>query len=419
MMVKRIPTAQQTETTVAFGPWPKGMNNRQPDYALPDGTLRNLVNGDITVSGHLGRRAGYTKVVGGLGLRGGFSCPIGTYFIRNNELCVFGADESVTVLDTGIVGPTPTYAYFDGVVYFSDGLVTRKLSATASSPWGVPTPAAPTVNIVAGSMPLGTYLVAITAIGADGVESGASDLVSIVNPADSGGLQVVGLPTASDANIYVSSPNGEMLYLAGTATAGATSYSVTAAVLGTGAPLTTHQIIPPPPGRIVREYNGRIYIAAGNVLWVTEPYATSWVHVIRGVIMQPADITVVEAGSSGLWVVSDKTYFFRGSGPEDFQISQALEYGAVFGTGARIPYANEVTWYSAKGLVVASGDGQVKNVQEDNVAPHTGTAGATLIREQDGSRQAVVSVQEAQLSPLAASTFFQMEVVRKAGGHKP
>lgn len=61
----------------------------------------------------------------------------------------------------------------------------------------------------------------------------------------------------------------------------------------------------------------------------------------------------------------------------------------------------------------------MKNLQEQDVAPHDGTSGAILVREQDGLRQAVVSVQNAAVSQLAATSFLEMEVVRKAGGHQP
>ncbi len=419
-MARHLPTAVQTDITVRYGPWPKGMNNRQPDYALPEGTLRNLVNADVDNSGRLRRRAGYVKVFGGLGCRGGFSCPLGTYFIHGTDLCRLNDDDTVTVLLAGVTGPTPTYAFFNDVVYFSDGLITRTITAAGVQPWGIPVPATPVVYTSAGAMPAGTYLVAVTSIDAAGRESGASGLATAtIAKGTTGSLVVTGLPSARSIRVYASTPNGATLFLAAERSAGTTAVTIANAELGTGAPLATRDICPPPAGHIIREHAGRIYIAADRVLWVTEPYAPDWVNAISGFIMQAAPITVVEPVETGLWVVSDQTYFFRGDGPENFDVRPRLPYGAVPGTGTKVPYTSDVVWYSNRGLVLASGDGQVNNLQEQNVAPHAGTAGATLVREHDGLRQAVVSVQNATMSSLAATSFIDMEVVRKAGGHQP
>ena len=422
-MAKYIPDAVQSERTVRYGPWPKGMNNRQPDYALPDGTLRNAVNADIDNAGLIRRRAGYEKVYGNTDLRGGYSCPLGAYFIQGTKLCKLNDDNTATPLFDGVFGPTPTYAYFNDTVYFSDGLITKKITAAGGADWGIPVPAAPLLYTVNGSLPAGTYLVAITRVDADGRESGASEIMSLelTDPLGVGavaGITVTGLPTSLGIRVYASTTNGATLFLAAELAAGTATYTLTTSS-GTGAPLATEQIVPPPPGQIIREHSGRICIASDQVLWMTEPFAPDWVSLDRGFIMQAAYISVMEPVSSGVWLVSDKTYFLRGAGPEEFKVESKLPHGAVYGSGAAIPYTNDVLWYSDRGIILGAEDGQVKNLQEQEVAPHSGTSAATLVREQDGLRQAVVSVQDAELSPLAASTFIQMEVVRKAGGHQP
>lgn len=416
-MAKYLPEAQQTERTVKYGPWPKGMNNRQPDYALPDGTLRNAVNVDIDNAGTLRRRAGYEKVYSNISLRGGYSCPLGAYFIQGTRLCRLNDDNTATTLFDGVLGPTPTYAYFNETVYFSDGLITKKITAAGASDWGIPVPAAPLLYAVNGSLPVGTYLVAITRVDTDGRESGASEIMSLELTTPSG-IEVTGLPSTMGIRVYASTTNGATLFLAAELAEGTATYTLTTSS-GTGAPLATEQIAPPPPGQIIREHSGRICIASDQVLWITEPFAPDWVSLDRGFIMQAAYISVMEPVPGGVWLASDKTYFLRGAGPEDFKIEPKLPHGAVYGSGAAIPYTNDVLWYSDRGIILGAEDGQVKNLQEQEVAPHDGTSAATLVREQDGLRQAIVSVQNAEIPSLAATSFIQMEVVRKAGGHQP
>ena len=400
-MAKYIPQHERANVTIVEGPWPAGINNRQPDHALPTGALRNAVNADMDPSGHVRRRDGYTKVVGGVGFRGGYTCPLGSYVIRGTDLCRFNTDKTLTVLATGILGPTPAYAYFNNEVYFTDGLVCKVISASGVRDWGLPIPPPSTSGVNLATAATGTYLVSVTTVDAAGRESGASDVstITVTNP---NGTGTVTATSTATKNIYVSKPNGTTLYLD-----------------GTGTELKTRNIGPPPAGQLVAVHKGRPCIASGSVLWVAEPYAPDWFNRISGFIQFPEYITVCLSVEGGLYVVSDQAYFLRGAGPEDFQIVTGLPYRGVYGTGAHIPFSEDVVWYSERGVVYGSAGGQMQNIQEANVAPHTGTQGATLVREQDGLRQVVASVQGAAVSSAAASSWVEMEVVRKAGGHKP
>ena len=92
---------------------------------------------------------------------------------------------------------------------------------------------------------------------------------------------------------------------------------------------------------------------------------------------------------------------------------ELLPYGAVEGSAARMENSNDIAWFSSRGLMIGTQDGQVKNMQEENIAVGAAQAGATLYREQDGMRQLVAAVSGAQESRAAANSFMTMEVVRK------
>ena len=94
-------------------------------------------------------------------------------------------------------------------------------------------------------------------------------------------------------------------------------------------------------------------------------------------------------------------------------MAELLPYGAVEGSATRIENSNDIAWFSSRGLVIGTQDGQAKNVQEDAVAVEPAATGATLFREQDGMRQLVSSLAGAQTSRAAADSFMTMEVVRK------
>ena len=403
--------------SIKFGPWPAGMNNIAPDHALPTtkygrvNAVRNAVNADIDSAGWLRRRAGYIKILAGVNTRGGYSCPLGTYFVQGGKLLKLNDDNSSVELCDGVFGDEITYDYFDGKVYFSDGLITKLITSAGAGEWGMDLPPAPAIHAVVGALPPGTYVAAITALDVAGRESGASEAVAITLNVASG-IRITGLPAGQEVRIYLSSNNGSTLFLA--AQTSAASYDITLPGYDSGKPLDTQFLSKPPAGRIIRRFNGRFYIADGAVVWFTEAYAPDLVHRGRGFFQFAAPVTVMEPGESGMWFVSDKTEFYAGAGPEDFEVKQKLGYGAVYGTSQLLPRTQDAVWYSEKGVVMGTKDGQATNLQEANVAAGSGTAGASLVREQDGIRQVVVSVRDPNVSPLASTSFLEMEVIRKA-----
>jgi hypothetical protein len=399
------------------GPWPEGMNNIAPDDALPVSrygrttAVRNAVNVDVDETGQMRRRKGYSKIFSGFGVRGAYSCDAGVFFLQGTGLYMLQADNSATKLCDGVFGTEVTYEYFNGAVYFSDGRITKRIVNGVAYEWGQDVPAQPLVSQAAGEMYPGKYLVAITTLDGER-ESGASEVVEFTLDAP-GGLRVTNLPTNKTTRIYVSPPNGTTLYLTAEVFPGTVSRDITA--LLTGKPLDLLFMIKPPAGRIIRHFNGRMYIADGKTVWYTEPFSLEHVHPGRNFIQFTEPVTVMEPVESGLWIVSGKTEFFQGNGPEDFRPETKLEYGALYGTSHVLDRTKDALWYSEKGIVMGGKDGQATNLQEKNIAADSGSAGAVLVREQDGVRQMVVSVQNPTVSPLAASSFIEMEVVRKAG----
>lgn len=408
-----MPRAGTADEAIFLGPWPLGMNNRQPDYALPANSVRNAVNADFDAIGFVRRRAGYQRVYSGLNARAGFSCPAGTFFVEGTVLKRLDDEYSATTVYAGIVGLEVAYCYHNGVVYISDGVQSLKLVDGSIEPWGLSVPPSPTLYTALGSLQPGEYIAAVTRVGQDGVEHGASDTASIsLNVA--GGIRFSNLPTGTDLRLYLTTANGSTLYRVATVAAGTASYTVSSAGYDSDVVLATQFVEPPPPGRIIQHFNARMYVAARNLLWYTEPYALDRVMPSKNFYAFTDPITVVEPVEAGLIVVADKTYLLRGDGPDKFESETKLPYGAVFGTSCKVPNSNQVMWYSTKGAVVAEQDGTVKNIQEANVAAGTGDSGAAIARDSNGTRQFVASIAGAAVSPLVSSDFFEAEVVRKS-----
>lgn len=403
-----------TGNPTRLGPWPVGMNNRQEDYALPQGTLRNAVNVDVDNQGKLSRRDGYARVALAVGAHSGYSCAGGHFFADAGRLKMLNADDSVSDV-CAIAGGFVAYEYFDGILYFSDGVTTRKRLADGTvMAWGFDAPAKPTLFTNPGALPAGRYLAALTYVTADGIEHGASEL-SYVDCSMPSSIAFAALPQRNDATIrlYLSTANGKTLYRVGETAAGALTVYVEP---GSGAALDKQFISRPPAGSILRVHHGRMYIADGRVRWHSEPFAFSHFKLGDGFVQYEHDIAVMEPVEAGMWIATTGKTYLLGGETEEAPIQREIAgYGAVPGTGLIDPATKHAMWYSTRGAVTGTKDGQLLNMQEANVAADTGDRGAAVLREHDGIKQFIASVQGASVSPLAASSFIEMEVIRKAG----
>jgi hypothetical protein len=320
-------------------------------------------------------------------------------------------DDTATQLYGGVVGEYAAYEYFNGVVYFSDGASNKKIVSGGLSDWGRVPLNTPAIAAISGALPAGAYIAAVSEIDAAGIEHGLSE-VAVIRTNTASGLRISGFPAGKLVRVYLTSADGTTLFAAAQTTAGVWDVMTTSYLSGRVA--TTQFMSGPPPGRIVREYNGRLYVAAGNTVWYTEPYSPELVSMASGFIQFPADVSIMEPGESGMWIVSDKTEFYAGGSPLEFRPRTVLDYGAVYGTSRFLPQTKDALWYSTRGVVVGTKDGQATNLQEANVAADTGVSGASLVREQDGIRQMIVSTRDPDVSPLASTSFLEMEVIRKA-----
>ena len=400
-----------------LGPFPNGMNNRQPDYALPGGTLRNAVNCDIDQLGFVTRRAGSSEqVYSGTGIQFGFGCAGGEFIVENTSLKRFNADDTATTIYDGIYGATFTYEYFNGIVYFSDGLISLKIYADNTVTfWGISVPDAPVLSAVSGTLAEGTYLASVSFYDNNGVESGASEIQLIKC---SGGVKFTSLPTTSDPQVagirlFLSTADGDLLYKVAELPLGTTSYSVTLTGYTSKRFCETLLLTLPPSGQIIRFFKAAMFIASGPNIWRTDPYSLDHLSKGKAYNQFAEDITVVEPVNDGMYIVSDKTYFYGGTSSEDFVEVKGFEYGALLGSGKKIPNSNNVAWQSTRGMVIGGPGGEVINRVEKNIAAHSGDSAQTLIREHDGKQQFIANIKNPTVSTAAAKGFMEAEIIRK------
>lgn len=187
-----------------------GENNRLQahELATADGSYLSATRDvNISPSGRLKRRAGFTLDTA---LTSGDSlwCDGANIYYRDNgNLYRDGSS-------LGAVSGRVSYdKYPGGGVVFSDGAALKYISAAGAVSLLAPaTPSSPALGATTGTLQPAKYLVAITAVDSNGVESGSSSFV-VRELSTTGGISVSlpALPAGgSSFNIYVTGPNGEV-----------------------------------------------------------------------------------------------------------------------------------------------------------------------------------------------------------------
>lgn len=151
------------------------------------------------------------------------------------------------------------------------------------------------------------------------------------------------------------------------------------------------------PGQYVAFYNGRVYVANGAELIVSDPYNVDSSDIRQMHIPITDDpITGLGAVDNGLYIGTTKETFFIGGG-DPFEGGMKLEQVAGYGVVARTMQVAEngqvklsqlsgkvAVWDSARGFCIGGAGGQFRNISETVAALPIVDVGASFIRETGG-----------------------------------
>lgn len=412
---------------VQLGPWVKGVNTVAPVTSLANDALREAINVDLFKDGRVRRRDGFTSV---LSLPGAHSLFAAAGVVLVADATTLYSADPVTWELTGVrddlSGQPVSYAQIADTIYFSDGAITGRYyprTGGARRGFGVANPnSAPVATTVGyGGFPAGVYQIGVTHFDDTGNESGCVALSS-VELVDGQGIRLDHIPVSEySTRVYVSAPNGSAgeLYSHGSFPPGTSVAELPFATVGRR--LSTMFYEPMPAGTIVRHYNGRLFVATDSVLWYSAALRYGQHEPDFSFLQFPAEITVVEPGSDGLFVVADQTYFLQGVDPAQFKLLTVYQYGGIPRTGTQIPASilelelggSVPYWYADTGAVVGLPGGRVLSLMEGKVALPAYESGATLLREYDGLRQLITSLaQPGEVSSFGATDYASAEIRR-------
>ena len=386
----------QHPKTVSLQGW-SGINNVLRPERTDEKYLKEALNIDFDKSGGIQKRLGYTSVSSG-DYHSLWSDGSDCFAVKDNDLIRINPDLTETVLKTD-VNSVLSFTKADGRVYYTGPSDTGVILENLVSNWGIAEPnPKPQLAPTSGGMSAGIYQVAITYVRSDGLESGSS-LAQTITVSDSSGITLTNIPTSADAsvvtvNIYVSTPNGEVLYLyrgIANGTSSTTITSVAQAIL----PLPSFNRKVAPRGQIAQVAHGRAFVAQDDILWFSDPYSYNWFDYHKNYFPFPSRITSIMPVEGGIWVgTADGLYYLQGDETDKMQLELKEPVVVVEGTEVRIPGAyifieNTPIGYkwlvtTDKGVYICFNDGLALNVTETNYVFPEANSGAGVFVQKDG-----------------------------------
>jgi hypothetical protein len=308
----------------------KGINNRAEKEHLDPSWLKECDNFNIDNNGLLRQREGFVYSYSGIvkslwsdNVRC-FGTVDETLTTGQIKLAEFTFDIAGNVVKSDLANVSDTnldFDYADGAYYFVGQHSKGKISGTTVKSLGIDRiTASPTLTAISGSMTAGRYIVAITHIDANGVESGTGAFVAI-ELAASKSILLSNIPVSANSRvthsvIYVSQVNGTELFRNGKVTNGTTTYTITT-VANDVIPLTTSNLSSAAYGSIIKYFFGRLYIASDNVIYYSQPKRyEQWD--LREYLHYAENVTCILPCTDGMWISADGLYWISGRNPAEF-----------------------------------------------------------------------------------------------------
>ncbi len=400
-----------------------GMHMLAPDYAIPPGFARDITNMDVTDDGVLRSRKGRAAAPRVSGTQCHSAWANAAMMIHADGANLKRTIGGTVTTMTAALRPGQPVCYAQlptGDVVWSDGSTIGAFGPrdAVSRPLSLPNPGAPTLTSVSnGQLAAGTYSVALTYIGSDGIESPPS-LPTAITVAEGQGIVLSGISAAPAGAIavraYMSHADDRILFDAAFIGAGTSTARIDSAP--GGPPLETLFEAAFPPCSVLAFAAGYLIGARGDTVIWSEPHRYGVTRPTSNWRRYPATVSLIAPTQDGIYI---GTLDGDGKGEAIFQpgfdlatqgMRQVTPYGAYPGTLANFPHTTDMAWGSPEGFVVASNGGQIQNISMAAVAFPGATRGGAIVWERDGLRQVVSALRlKGPDNPLTAFGYLANE----------
>ena len=368
----------------------KGLNNVSDPLRLGLGWLAAADNVNITDTGALQKRAGYT-----LTRAGAFTSAFSTFDFKRSYLATALAiqtfdGENIADLTTS---DTMYWAEVNDQVFYNNGTDAGViLPDNTVLPWRWPTPPAPSLAAVTGSLPAGTYQALCTYVLADGRETGASEAVAI-ELTEGQALQIGDIPSGTGArvNIYIAPANSDVFQLWGQPTSTAITFNASPDALGRD--LLNPFLDPLPLGTdVIQFWKGRVYAAQympasdQSVVWFSEALGYHLFNLNSNFFLVPGRVHMLAPHDEALIVGTDRRVYAYSVD----KLVELADYGVVPGKhwdkdGERLLF------WSARGLCAAL---PFANLTERQISVAPGVRAAGCLVRAGGQKRFLAVLQQ-------------------------
>lgn len=350
----------------------RGLNTVTDPMRLGMEWLVQADNVDITDTGGLAKRTGYTQALAGAFTGAYSTADFGRMYVVDGGVLKAMSDSSTAVaLQTGLRGVEMHWTEINDQVFFNDGLDSGIIRADNTVlDWRWTPPSAPTLTTVTGSLAPGLYQVRCTNRLSDGRATGAGEAAEIVI-AEGEGLRITG---AGD-NVFI-------------ALAGSTSYQYA----GSG-PVLTWNARPdelgadlndtfndplPLDASVIQAWRGRIFAAQyfpslqQSAVWFSQPLGFHLFDLSTAFFLIPGHVLMLAPHDDALVIGTDEAVLAY----DGKQLSVLAEYGVVAGHHWSLDEQRLLFW-STRGLCAAM---PFANLTERQVSVAPGvSAGGTVV----------------------------------------
>ena len=374
----------------------KGLNTVSDPLDMGLAWLTTANNVDITDSGKIKRRGGFTSAIAG-SITGAYGTidHQRAYYVAAGQLKAMDA----TVLATGLRSSALSWAEFNDQVFYCNGLDSGIICQDNSVlPWSWRSPDMPALAAVTGSLDPGKYDVVCTFVLEDGRETGPSDPASI-DIAAGQALQISGIQRIAGkiTRVYVAPANSTVFSLAySNSLTGRTAIVWDGSINDLGFELLTDDMDPLPEGcTVIQAWKGRMYAAQYvahedvTVVWASEPLTPHLFDLDANYLTIPGEVLMMAPHSEGLVIGTDRRIHSYGA---DKSLTTLANYGVVPGWSWAIDHsepAKPIYIWTQRGMCSAL---PFKNLTEGHVSVAPGTQAGAAVISADGQKKFVVAL---------------------------
>lgn len=315
-----------------------GLRNALRPERLPPGSLTQANNVDSDDSGTVERRDGYAQSMALTNCQAAYATVAGDrlFLVEDGALYSCDSDLSKSKLADGITDLTLAWCEAPPMVFYAGtrdaGVILRGLEYRSLR---LPSLGTPAVVAVAGNLYPGQYQVTYILVDKTTLQETAAPPAAVIELVESQGLHVnAPILDGYETMIYLSEPNGDRLYYAGT---GSGVFTDPTALIDLAHPLHDEQYAMnnlPENVTALAWHEGRLFAAtampedAQSVVWFSQPFWPTMYNLAADYFLVDGAVCALASTQAGLLIGTEKALWLY---TPDEALQRLTQFGVVPG----------------------------------------------------------------------------------------